>query len=397
MFNNIVPQITSETGFVFEFDASLTINDQGIKVHLTIDDDGLRITTKKDNIYFHRSQWLDVSLIGNAVAFIVHGIGHSDWGKKRKFEKQNPEQAYEGFSAGVQSYTFTFTTKKLPESTTPAMLNQQIRRTYLLAYLDEVDDPVIIRCNDCYNTMDVTPHAPDDSLFCDNCSQVMGQPQDPSHGLCDGCGYYTKLVKQETAESGQVKISTKRICHRCRVKDAFLGFVIAVGAALGVGALNWLTLTFANRFFPVLILIVVVSLIWGVFKLVMVIVYSMARKAAGETPLENATNALRKGNTDRAIQIINSMEGDMTQNPGILLNLTRGLIISQDYEKASQFADSMIGAFPNFTQGYEEAVAIQFQSGNVPQGEQLLEQAIAVAARNQVRSIRRQKLLTETE
>ena len=225
----------------------------------------------------------------------------------------------------------------------------------------------------------------------------MGQPQDPSHGLCDGCGYYTKLVKQETAESGQVKISTKRICHRCRVKDAFVGFVLAVGAALGVGALNWLTLTFANRFFPVLILIVVVSLIWGVYKLVMVIVYSMARKAAGETPLENATNALRKGNTDRAIQIINSMEGDMTQNPGILLNLTRGLITSQDYEKASQFADSMIGAFPNFTQGYEEAVAIQFQSGNVPQGEQLLEQAIAVAARNQVRSIRRQKLLTETE
>lgn len=397
MFSNIAPQMKSETGSSHEFDASLTVGDQSVAISIAIDDAGLTFKTKKDNVHFPRSQWLDVSMVNNVLVFIVHGIGFEEWAKKRKFEKKSPGQEFADFTPSAQSYTCQFKPKKLPAATTPATLNEQLRRTYLLAYLDEVEDPTIIRCGECRTMMDVSPYSVDDALFCDNCSRVMGQPDDPNHGICNGCGYYTKLVKQKSADSGegQEKVSTERSCHRCRVSEAVWGFIFGIGAAIGVGILNWLTLTFANRYFPALIFIAVAALVWGVFKLVLVIIYSMARKAAGETPLENATNALRKGKTDQAMQIINSMEGDMTQNPGILLNLTRGLITSKDYDKAGQFAKTMMSKFPNFNSAYAEATVIEAHRGNVPEGERLLDEGIAVAARNEVRSVRRQKLLSE--
>ena len=395
MITNIAPQILSASGDTYSFDASLVIDDQSVAISVVIDDQGLRISTKKDEVYFPRADWLDVSMVDHTLAFIVHGIQHADWAKKRKFEKKNPGEDFVDFTPAASSYVFTFKPKKLPEGTTPAILNDQVKRTYVLAYLDEVDDPTLIRCNDCNKMMDVTPYGPDDSLFCENCSRVMGQTDEPNHGICNGCGYYTKLVKQKSAESGQEIINVERTCHRCRVSDAFRGFIYGVLAAVGVGILNYLTITFANRFFPALIVIAVIALIWGVFKFVLMIVYSMARKAAGETPLENATNALRKGKTDDALQIINEMDGDMTQNPGILLNLTRGLINSKNYEKAGQFAEMMTDSFPNFSQGYEGAIAVHALQGNVPESERILEDLTAVTARNQVRSVRRQKLLNE--
>ena len=364
---------------------------------VAIDDQGITLTTKKDNVFFPRSQWLDVALVKNTLVVVVHGIGFGDWAKKEKFERKNPGQKFEDFVPQPQSYALEFKPKKLPEGLTPAKLNEQTRRTFLLAYLDEMPDPIVIRCNDCNSMMDVGGYSVDDSLFCENCSRVMGQADADDHGLCDGCGYYTKLVQQESADAGegQETITTGRTCHRCRVSNAVWGFIFGVGAAVLIGLVNVITIVFLNRYFPALILFGGLALLWSAFKLVMVIIYSLARKAAGETPLENATNALRKGRTDKAMDIINAMDGDMTGNPGILLNLTRGLTTAKDYDKAGQFAEILIANFPNFVAGHEANIVVSsLQGKSADEIQKQVDDLLEVAAHNNVRSPRRQRLLS---
>lgn len=400
MFENIAPQVTSETGSTYEFDATLTVDDQSVAMKVSVDDTGLTLKTKKDSVHFSRSQWLDVAIVNNVLSIVVHGIGYGDWSRKRKFETKNPGQEFTDFEPKAQTYLLGFKPKKLPADITPALLNEQVRRTYLLAYLDEAEDPTIIECGGCRQRLDVTSYSPDDSLFCDNCSQVMGQPDAEDQGICSGCGYYTKLVQQEksNAGEGQGVITTSRTCHRCRVRNAIWGFIGGVGAAIGIAVLNFLTLWFLDRYFPALILFAVLALLYGCYQLIMAIVYSVARKAAGESPLESATNALRKGRPDEAMGIINSMDGDSTNNPGILLNLTRGLINAKDFEKASQFAETLVDKFPNFLSGHQERIAARALQGGTPEEiEQLTNEAIAVSAQNGVRSVRRQRFLAGIE
>lgn len=291
------------------------------------------------------------------LSIIVRGIAYADWPKKRKFESKNPDQEFNDFVAQTHTYLLTFKPKKLPSEMTPAQLNEQLRRTYLLAYLDESDAPTIIECEDCRQRLDVTAYSHYDKLFCDNCSQVMGQPEPDNQGICSDCGYYTKLVQQEKSEAGEGQgvITTSRICHRCRVQSAIWGFVFDVAAAVGIGVLNFLTVYFANSYFPGLLFAAGLTLLFGCYKLIMVIIYSIARKAAGQTPLEDATNALRKGRPDEAMGIINSMDGDMTGNPGILLNLTRGLSTPKTSTKPASsltlWSENSPTSFPAFRSG----------------------------------------------
>lgn len=158
--------------------------------------------------------------------------------------------------------------------------------------------------------------------------------------------------------------------------------------------LNLATIYFANRFFPILLILGAISLADAGFKLVMVIVYSLARKAAGTSTLERTTDALRRGKTDEAIELINSMNGDMTDNPGILMNLARGLTTAGDYEKAGQFADVLTGNFPNFALGYQTKVKVRAALGAEPEEVQrLVDVMLTVTGRNELRSLQRQKLI----
>lgn len=392
MHKNIVPRITGGAGREFNFDASLTVGESSVAVKVELNDEGVVLTTKKDTVRLPRTKWLDVAVLNNSMTMIVDGFGHDLWAKKRKFEKKNPGEEFSNFESKASLYNLTFKPKKLPADTTLVNLTEQTKRTYQLAYLDdikEVQNPVVIECPDCKTAMDVTPWESDDNLFCDNCSRVIGVPDEPDRGICDSCLYYTKLVVQKTSElSGdQGSLTTERICHPCRVKNTFWGFIVAVVLAVGICALNFATLFFADRFFPVLLLIAAGALLWSVFSLVKVILYSLAQKATGGSPLANATAALRKGDTDKALGIIESLDGDMTGNPGILMNLTRGLINAGDYQKANQFADILTTNFPNFALGRLEKIsAMQGLGAGAAELEALEKEALAVSARNTLRS-----------
>jgi hypothetical protein len=121
--------------------------------------------------------------------------------------------------------------------------------------------------------------------------------------------------------------------------------------SLGILVANVLTILFLDRFFPILLVIAGVGFLWSMLKFVSMITVSAARKATGTTPLEQATAALRKGKIDLAMQLIKSIP-DAEKNPGILLNLARGLINEGNPQKASQFADLLIEQYPNFQYGY---------------------------------------------
>ena len=85
--------------------------------------------------------------------------------------------------------------------------------------------------------------------------------------------------------------------------------------------------------------------------------------------------------------IIESLDGDMTGNPGILMNLTRGLINAGDYEKANRFADILTTNFPNFALGrLEKLNAMRGLGASAEELEALEKEALAVSARNALRS-----------
>jgi hypothetical protein len=394
---NLVPQIENASGQSFSFDAQLTVGDNTVNVAVAVDDNGLSLTTKKDTVHFPRSTWLDVAVTNNSLVVVVYGFGYDRWTAKRKFESKNPGQEFTDYQPAPSSYVLTFNPKKLPSGITPAVIQQQFKRTYLLAYLDEVESPTIVACPDCKSMMDVTPYQPEDNLFCSNCSRVIGVVDEPYRGICDSCQYYTQLVenKKEVAETGS--ITTSRICHPCRVQQTIAAFVMALGIAIVIGIVNIATIYFGNRFFPVLILIGGASLLWSLFSLLKVIIYSAAQKATGGSPLVTATTALRKGKTDKALEIIGQLDGDMTGNPGILMNLSRGLTNAGDFEKADQFADVMIANFPNFQFGYVEKMKARAALGADEQEmNDLVQQTIDVGARNAVRSPRRAALMMQT-
>ena len=169
MHTNIVPRITGGADRELNFDAHLTVGDATVAMKVELNDDGAVLTTKKDTVRLPRTKWLDVAVVGNSLTMIVDGFGYDLWAKKRKFEKKNPDQEFSDFDSKPSLYNLTFKPRKLPEDTTVSNLTEQTKRTYQLAYLDDIGDvqnPVVIECPDCKNAMDVTPWEPDDNTVC---------------------------------------------------------------------------------------------------------------------------------------------------------------------------------------------------------------------------------------
>ena len=374
-----------------QFDGQLATSEEAtIKVSVAIDDTGIRFTTKKDDVYFSRDQWLDVAVTENVIVVIVHGYSFGQWAKKRKFEKKNPGETFE-FEEEVASYAVTFKPKKFSGFSLED-LTSQANRNYMLTYLDEAGNPDALKfvsCNQCLESMDVTPYADSPNLFCNTCCKLMGKDvagEAANHGVCDSCGFYSKLANYD---------ATTKTCHGCRVKMTMRAFVISVLIAVGIIVLNFATIFLLNRFFPILLLIVGVTLLINIWLVIKVIALSAARKAVGATEIERATELLRKGKAEQAYEVISSMEGNTVENPGILLNLTKGLTKAGKFDQAEDVVETLIEDYPNFHFGHLAKIDVLYAK-NAPAAdiESINEQAFEVLGRNTLRSSERTKLMT---
>ena len=379
------------TGATIQFDGQLMMSDgSSTNVAVEMDDDGIRFTTKKDNVYFGRERWLDVAVDDNALVVIVQGYSYDQWSKKRKFEKKNPDQPFE-FEEEVAVYAVSFKPKKLVGLTVED-LSAQTNRNYIQTYLDEADDPNALRfvsCPQCLESMDVTPYADSPNLFCNTCCKLMGKDvggEAENHGVCDSCSFYSKLADFD---------ETTKTCHRCRVKLTMRKFWISILVAAGIVVLNFLTLFFADRFFPVLIALAAFMLLANIWFVVKLIALSAARKAVGATEIEQATELLRKGKAEKAYDVINAMEGNTVENPGILLNLAKGLSKAGKHEQAEDIVASLIEDYPNFHFGHLAKVDV-LSAKNAPDAdlETANEHAFEVLGRNTLRSAERTKLIS---
>ena len=374
-----------------QFDGQLATSDQStIKVSVAIDDSGIRFTTKKDDVYFSRDQWLDVAVTENMIVVFVRGFSYSQWSKKRNFESKNPGETFE-FNEEVANYAVTFKAKKFIGFSLEDLASQA-RRNYMLAYLDETgnsDALKFVSCNQCLGAMDVTPYANSPNLFCNTCCKLMGKDvagEAANHGVCDSCGFYSKLADYDV---------TTKTCHGCRVKMTMRAFVVSVLIAVGIIVLNLATIFLLDRFFPILLLIVGVTLLINIWLVIKVIALSATRKAVGATEIERATELLRKGKAEKAYEVISSMEGNTVENPGILLNLTKGLTKAGKFEQAQDVVETLIEDYPNFHFGHLAKVdVLQAKNAPVADIESSSEQAFEVLGRNTLRSSERTKLMT---
>ena len=374
-----------------QFEGQLATSDESTtKVSVAIDDDGIRFTTKNDDVYFSRDQWLDVAVAANAIVVIVRGYSYSQWSKKRKFEKKNPGETFE-YEEEVANYTVSFKAKKFSGFSLEDLASQA-NRNYMLTYLEEAGNPDALKfvsCNQCLGSMDVTPYADSPNLFCNTCCKLMGKDvagEAANHGVCDNCGFYSKLADYD---------ATTKTCHGCRVKMTMRAFVVSVLIAVGIIVLNLVTIFFFDRFFPILLLIAGVMLLVNIWLVVKVIALSAARKAVGATEIERATELLRKGKAEKAYEVISSMEGNTVENPGILLNLTKGLTKAGKFDQAEDIVETLIEDYPNFHFGHLAKIDV-LNAKNAPAAdiESINEQAFEVLGRNTLRSSDRMKLIS---
>jgi hypothetical protein len=269
-----------------------------------------------------------------------------------KFESKNPGSSKDDLPEEVVTWVLEFKAAKLGAPLVQK-IQQTISRCEVENYLSTESDPdsvVLVECPTCDSRMDITPYSDNENVFCNRCSKFLSpelNQDDINFGICQGCAYYTKL-KSNRAAQGKAGDS---FCYRCAAKQTMMGFLFSVGVALLVGLVNIITIFFFNRFFPILLIFCGVSLLWALFKLIDLIMVSLTRTATGTTPMERATAAVRKGNTDEALKIVNDLP-DATSNPGILLNMTRGLLNARDYKRAKEFADLLVEQFPNFQLGF---------------------------------------------
>ena len=373
-----------------QFDGQLVVSDESsVSVNVTITDDGVHFSTKKDDVGFHREQWLDAAVVDNVLVLIVHGYAFGQWAKKRKFEKKNPGAEFE-FDPEIATYTISFKPKKL--SCSVEELHLQVVRTFRLTYLDETEDPKslqFVACEDCGETMDVTPYAKSPNLFCNECCNLLGRRvggDAEQNGVCENCGFYTKLGKYD---------ATTKTCHSCRVKLTFWAFLGSLGIALLIILANVATIVFLDRFFPVLLIIAGIMILGNIWLVIKVIALSAARTAVGATEIEKATTLLRKGKPNEAFAIINGMEGNTQENPGILLNLAKGLSKAGDHEQARNVVENLVEDFPNFQFGHLEKIQVLTKSqASEKEIEAAAEQAFVVIGRNTLRSSDRMRLVS---
>ena len=375
---------------LINFPTQLIISDEAsTPVDVEVTDDGIRMTTKKDDIYFPREAWLDVAVVETVLVLIVHGFSYAQWAKKRKFEKKNPGQSYE-FEPEIATYTLKFKPKKMECSVDD--LQQQLTRAFRLTYLDEADDPKelqFVSCQDCGSTMDVTPYSDSPNLFCNPCCKLMDRAtagDTEQNGVCDNCGFYTKLGKYD---------ATTETCHSCRVKLTFWAFMGSLGIAILIILANVVTIFFFNRFFPILLIIGGISIVANIWLVIKVIALSAARTATGTTEIEKATTLLRKGKPNEAFAIINGMEGDTQDNPGILLNLAKGLSKAGEHQQAQDVVESLVQDFPNFQHGHLAKIDVLANVNAT--GQDFIDaeqQAFEVLGRNTLRSADRMRLVS---
>ncbi len=172
-------------------------------------------------------------------------------------------------------------------------------------------------------------------------------------------------------------------------------FFVTLGIAIAIGLLNLATIVFANRFFPILLIFAAGSFLWSIAKLFSVITVTLARKATGETPLEKATAAVKKGQAEQALKYIESMP-EATSNPGILLNMARGLINAGDFQRALQFADLLVTQFPNFQQGFVAKMDAMTGSGaSLDELGEAQKTKMEVVSRNMLKSYDQMELIMQ--
>jgi len=310
---------------------------------------------------------------------VAHNFGYEDWVKKLKFESKNPGQNKADFASQTKAWTITFKRSKLGNDLVERVA-QMVQRVDFDIYLSNQKSPetvYIVGCPHCSQWIDVTPYSDSENLFCNGCSKLFSEElttDSAKTGICPQCAYYTKLRKGDN------------LCYPCNSKNTISAFFWSMLGSIGILAVNVVTIVFLDRFFPILLIFAGGSFLWSMLKFVSMITVSTARKATGTTPLEQATSELRKGKTDLAMQLIKSIP-DAEKNPGILLNLARGLINEGKHQKALQFADLLIDQYPNFQYGYAARVESLTLSG-APQEEVLAatEQLNQVIGRNMLRT-----------
>lgn len=341
-----------------EFPASLTVGEQSVNCNVILDTNGAILKLKQGNVILPRSEWLSEAASTSVLYLRVFGYSYADWIKKLKFETKNPGQTKNDFPQKPIDWTLTFSPKKIgPDAVN--QIQQNVLRTNIENYVADSQDQseiIIACCPTCLAMMDISPYADQDTLYCNNCSRFLLPSQNKEqldYGVCTGCQYYTKLTANNAAQ-GKAEAN---ICYKCRSKNTLMAFLSSFGITVLIGLVNVLTIVFANRFFPALILLAGVALIWSFFNLIRVIMINLTRSAMGVTPLEKATAAVRRGNTTEALKIVETIP-NATANPGILLNMARGLIIARDFTKARQFTDLLTQQFPNFQPGF----AIQLEA-----------------------------------
>lgn len=376
---NAVPEMVAQPIQPVQFDGTLVEGEKKVPVTVTLDANGAVLKIKQGDIALHRDCWASAAMGPDQLVLVAHSYGYEDWVKKLKFESKNPEQTKTDLPSQTKAWNITFKASKLGNQLVQ-QIAQTVQRVDFGIYLSGQESPetlCIVSCPHCSQVIDVTPYSDSENLFCNSCSKPFSEELSADSmqtGICPQCTYFTKLRKGDN------------LCYPCNSKNTTSAFLYSILTSFGILALNIGTIVFLDRFFPILLLIAGVSFLWSMLKFVSMLTVSATRKAAGTTPLEKATALLRKGKTDQALKLIQSIP-DSDKNPGILLNLARGLINERNYEKASQFADLLVEQYPNFQYGYAARLESLARRG-APQQEvrAAAEQLNQVIGRNTLRT-----------
>ncbi len=395
-YENILPAIRTAPWSTIEFPSSLVQGEQSIPCTVTMDQEGAIVKIKQGSIVLPRSAWALAIVNPEMLSLAVVGRDYNAWLKLLKSKAKNPDVSENESATQVVNWVFKLSPKKLGLEMFEKIQNH-VRRSEIENYLvtqSAPDSVIITRCPTCSASMDITPYADNDSLYCNNCSRFLSPKlnvDDLDYGICESCNYYTKLRSQNSAKGTR----DHSICFRCYAKSVWRSFLVSLAIAVGIGVLNVVTIVAADRFFPVLLIFAAVSFLWSIIKLISVIMVSMTRTATGVTPLEKATAAVKKGRVDEALKYVESLP-DATSNPGVLLNMTRGLLNARDYRRALQFADLLVTQFPNFQHGYVARVEALAGSGALPEELAQAQQAqLEVFSRNMLKSFDQMQWITQ--
>lgn len=349
------------------FDTAIPIDENvTVKPTVTIDEDAVHFKTKNDAIRIDRKDIVAVGLSGVHVTMVAQSIPYNKWSAKRKFEKKYPGQAFNDYQPEVVAWTMVINEKK-SAPLTAATIAERLRRLKAKAYVaglsetdpDRLESLHIGRCPRCETLMDVTDYADSDNVFCNVCAkpaqrQFAGELE--NQGICNACGYYTKLTSP-----------TNPVCHGCNFWRTMKTFLGSLGFAVLIIAVNVGTIMIANRFFPVLLVVAAGTLLVNLFLVFKLFTLSAARAAGVKSPIERAATFLRKGQTDEAFSVFQSAGDDMMQHPGVLLNLTRGLSNEKKWDRAADLCETLNQEYPNFELGLVERVNVAIGNGETPE------------------------------